>query len=298
MRQVREELYAGSGHLRRRLDDVGFRPFHFRGARDLPGLPTTELAELRAVPPEELVLRPSPRTMKELWPFGRKLALVMAGGRAARLLEEAYQPVMATEEDGLAVTWTRTDLELAGELGARVLALAGVTAGTRILSELSTGPSFASVLLERGARRLGADLADQGSVLVTDSGPGPDTREAERVVLLGAPPDPEARAAHEARGAAVVTCFTCGPTRVAAVEAPAGGHFLFPDLVAAELCDPDTLAPAPPGSRGELVLTHLGSHGTALLRFRTGVTAAAIDWTPCPRSGLRLPRVLDPRTRT
>ena len=47
---------------------------------------------------------------------------------------------------------------------------------------------------------------------------------------------------------------------------------------------------------GEIVLTQLGLSGSALLRWRTGdVTGTAIDATPCPGCGRRVPRVTDVR---
>ena len=277
VRQLREELFAGSPHLRPRLGAAGYEPFRFRGARDLADLPTSDLASLRGTAPEALVLRPSPRAMKELWPFGRKLALVLAGGRAAGLLEESYQPVLATEEDGLAVTWTRTDLALAGELGARLLDLCGVERGPLTL-RLGDTPSFARLVLSEGAQRLGLELGEGAEIVAL---PAADASgiDARHVIALGLPSADRPQAC---------SLWTSGPARVAAVHVPGDdGLRFFPDLVAAECVDEDTLAPA---DEGEVVLTNLGAHGTALLRYRAGLRAR-VDWTPRPPFGA-LPRLI------
>jgi hypothetical protein len=306
VRQLREELYAGSPHLRRRLEAAGYRPWRFRGVEDLAGLPTSDLAELTTLPTRDLLLRPAPRAMKELWPFGRKLALVLAGGRAARLLGQAYDPVLATQEQGLAVTWTQTDLELAGEFGARVLDLCGLTDGAQLDLRLGEEPSFAGLMLARGAQRSGLALEENARSLAVPSahaleqlGRLPNPAALELVLLVGLPPDQDLRRELEqlAPKAKLATCWCCGPARVALVAGPTergtppSDLLLFPDLVAAERVDPATGEPCADGAPGELVLTGLGNHGTALLRFRTGVQAGDIDWNPCPRSGRRLPRV-------
>jgi len=215
--------------------------------------------------------------MKELWPFGRKLALVLAGGRAAGLLEESYQPILATEEEGLAVTWTRTDLAMAGELGARLLDMCGIQRGPLTL-RLGDTPSFASLVLSEGAQRLGIELGEGDEAVAVPAAEARGVR-ARRVVALGLPSEDHPEAC---------SLWTSGPARIAALHVPGDeGLRFFPDLVAAECIDEDTLAPA---DEGELVLTNLGSHGTALLRYRTGLRAR-LDWTPRPPFGA-LPRLV------
>lgn len=295
VRQLREELYAGSPHLRPRLDQAGYEPWRFRGTRDLASLPTSSLAELSALPAQKLLLRPAPRAMKELWPFGRKLALVLAGGRAAHLLGQAYDPVLATEEEGLAVTWTQTDLDLASEFGVRALDVCQLGPGAELDLRLGADPSFASLMLTRGAERWGIALVEGAPALALPTSralevlAGLDNPASlELLLLVGLPPTQDLRQGLErlAPRAKLATCWVCGPARVALIAAPTpmlappADLMFFPDLVAAER-----------GTAGELVLTNLGSHGTALLRYRTGVRASEFDWTPCPHSGLKLPRV-------
>lgn len=67
-----------------------------------------------------------------------------------------------------------------------------------------------------------------------------------------------------------------------------GMHMLFPDLVLAELIDPDTgdAVPVTEGATGELVYTALGRQASPLLRFRTRdhIEVTGLD-CPCERTG-------------
>lgn len=49
----------------------------------------------------------------------------------------------------------------------------------------------------------------------------------------------------------------------------------------AEIIDPETLAPAAPGARGELVLTNLGRGAMPLIRYRTGDLVQPSSGAPC-----------------
>jgi len=51
--------------------------------------------------------------------------------------------------------------------------------------------------------------------------------------------------------------------------------------VYAEVIDPETLRPLPPGAKGELVLTNLASRAMPILRYRTGYTATVME-PGCP----------------
>jgi phenylacetate-CoA ligase len=79
-----------------------------------------------------------------------------------------------------------------------------------------------------------------------------------------------------------------GPTAVECVENPGGLHVLEEDYIA-EVIDPATGAPVPPGELGELVVTNLGRWGSPLIRYRTG-DLVRMDPDPCPcgRPWLRL----------
>jgi phenylacetate-CoA ligase len=79
-----------------------------------------------------------------------------------------------------------------------------------------------------------------------------------------------------------------GPIGVECHENPGGIHLLETECVA-EVIDPDTAEPAPPGRAGELVVTNLGRGGSPVIRYRTG-DLVRVDPSPCPcgRSFLRL----------
>lgn len=65
-------------------------------------------------------------------------------------------------------------------------------------------------------------------------------------------------------------------------------HFMAPDVLHAELIEPESGAPIPwrAGARGELVLTHLARDCQPLVRFRTGdvIELVATDPAPCGRT--------------
>lgn len=72
------------------------------------------------------------------------------------------------------------------------------------------------------------------------------------------------------------------------VENPSGLHLLETDVIA-EILDPATGEPAPPGQEGELVITNLGRLGSPLIRYRTGdLVRADAEPCPCGRELLRL----------
>lgn len=63
-------------------------------------------------------------------------------------------------------------------------------------------------------------------------------------------------------------------------ENPGGFHLLEEECLA-EVIDPQTLEPVPPGAEGELVVTNLGRVGSPLVRYRTG-DRVRVDPRPCP----------------
>jgi phenylacetate-CoA ligase len=79
-----------------------------------------------------------------------------------------------------------------------------------------------------------------------------------------------------------------GPLAVECPENPGGLHLLETECIA-EILDPTTHQPVPPGTSGELVITNLGRIGSPLFRYRTGdLVVGDTDPCPCGRHQLRL----------
>jgi len=75
-------------------------------------------------------------------------------------------------------------------------------------------------------------------------------------------------------------------------EQPSGFH-IYPDMCFIEIIDPETGQRVPDGTPGEIVLTHLDSRGTIVLRYRTGdLIEKGLTREPCPHCGRTCPRLL------
>lgn len=74
---------------------------------------------------------------------------------------------------------------------------------------------------------------------------------------------------------------------------PPSGFHVYPDMCFVEIIDPETEKRVPDGTPGEIVLTHLDSRGTIVLRYRTGdLIEKGITREPCPHCGSTCPRLL------
>jgi phenylacetate-CoA ligase len=81
-----------------------------------------------------------------------------------------------------------------------------------------------------------------------------------------------------------------GPVSYGCPQRPGVLHLIESAFIA-EIIDPESLQPIPPGGRGELVLTNLGRTGSPLLRYRTGdlVERPAKAGCDCGSDDLALP---------
>ena len=74
--------------------------------------------------------------------------------------------------------------------------------------------------------------------------------------------------------------------------APGSGYHLYPDMGHMEIIDPATGEVLPDGSRGEIVFTPIGGHGSVIVRYRTGdISEGGIVWDRCPHCGRTGPRL-------
>ncbi|MBB4285184.1 phenylacetate--CoA ligase family protein [Roseospira goensis] len=95
----------------------------------------------------------------------------------------------------------------------------------------------------------------------------------------------------------LIDSFSLSEVLPVARTVPGGtGVHVFDELVYAEVIDPDSATPLPPGTRGELVLTHLVKEAQPLVRYRTGDLTVLTHTAPLHGRTVNLPRVVFGRT--
>jgi len=180
-RYVREELYPFSAHYRRVFDEAKVDPRRFRSVADLARLPlSTKQDLLRAqTTPEtryDFVLRPNPTTIKEHWPFTRKLALVLGGAGARETLRYRYTPNFLTFTTGrstepVGFAYTPHDLDVLGDAIARMFDVVNVvTPDERVVNLFPFAPHLAFWAVTLGGFRTGRLVVPSGGgkVMGTD----------------------------------------------------------------------------------------------------------------------------------
>jgi phenylacetate-CoA ligase len=224
--------------------------------------------------------------------------------------------------------YTSHDLDRWAQLTARVLTAAGVTADSVVQIPFETGMFDSGFGFLRGAQLIGAsvisvpgeDYARQIRMMhdyrttVLIAMPSDALRLADELAhsdrprglwletaLLGGEPWSEAmRVEIEERLGARATdnyWVRIAATPGVAFECPARcGLHINEDHFLAEIIDPETLEPLPPGSEGELVLTTLEKEALPVIRHRTGDICSLVT-EPC-ECGRTFARITRPRTRT
>ncbi|MFC7336222.1 phenylacetate--CoA ligase family protein [Haloferula chungangensis] len=98
---------------------------------------------------------------------------------------------------------------------------------------------------------------------------------------------------------AIMSTYGFTEAKVAWTEcmAPAGaepsGFHTYPDMGFVEIIDPESGERVPDHHPGEIVITHLDSRGTIVLRYRTGdLIDGGLSHEPCPYCGRRCPRLI------
>jgi phenylacetate-coenzyme A ligase PaaK-like adenylate-forming protein len=76
------------------------------------------------------------------------------------------------------------------------------------------------------------------------------------------------------------------------------GLHIDPQHFYVEILDPETKKPVPEGSPGVFVWSHIGWHGTVILRYWSGdIVEGGMTWGECPNCHLVLPRLFPPFRR-
>ena len=274
-----------------RLAEAGITaPGDIRSLADLPGLPFTGKADLRAH-----------------YPFG-----LLAVDREKIVRVHASS---GTHGKPTVVGYTRADLETWTELMARCMTMAGVRPGMVIHNANGYGLFTGGLGFHQGGERIGATVVPvsggftarqamllrdlRADVLVStpsyalaiaqaiaggDAGDGAVTLGLTLGLFGGEPWTEGMREQIErAIGLTAVNFYglseMCGPGVAAECPARAGLH-VQEDHFAVEVVDPADGRPVPPGTEGELVFTTLTKEAMPLLRYRTG-DIGGLDGAPC-----------------
>ncbi|MFF0712227.1 phenylacetate--CoA ligase family protein [Streptomyces bauhiniae] len=309
LREQIAHLAAGSAFYREKFAHHNVDVTKVRTVEDLAHLPFTEKQELR----DSLVNHP---------PLGAHVAV-----DAGDIVQ--IQASSGTTGSPSYVGLTAADIATWCELGARALYANGFRPGDRLLHAFGMSKGFVGGLpvvqilqymgivdipigAEAGAERLLRVQADQrpNALIGTpyflthlaEQAPkivGRAARElGVRAISVGGEPGgglPSVRdnlealwgaTAREMLGGTDIACTYWGEC-----EAGDGMHFLSPDLMIAELIDPETGEQVTPseGAQGELVYTALRRQASPLLRFRTRdhVVVTGVDCS-CGRTGYKV----------
>ncbi|TSD94117.1 phenylacetate--CoA ligase [Skermania sp. ID1734] len=309
LRQQIAYLAANSAFYLDKFAKNGVDPDNVKTVADLADLPFTEKQELRD-------------SLAQFPPLG---AHVAADGDDIVQIQASSGTTGSPSYVGL----TRSDIATWCELGARALYANGFRPGDRLLHAFGMSKGFVGGLpvvqilhymgivdipigAEAGAERLlrvAADqrpnaligtpyflthLAEQAPAIVGQAA----ANLGVRTISVGGEPGGGllsvrdkleslwGATAREMLGGTDIACTYWGECEVGD-----GMHFLSPDLMIAELINPDTTEQVAPveGAQGELVYTALRRQASPLLRFRTRdhVVVTGTD-CPCGRTGYKV----------
>ena len=272
-----------------RLASVGVMvPGDIGSLADLPGLPFTRKADLRAH-----------------YPFG-----LLAVEREQLVRVHASS---GTHGKPTVVGYTRADLENWTELMARCMTMAGVRPGMIIHNANGYGLFTGGLGFHQGGERIGCTVVPvsggftaRQAMLLRDLGAqvlistpsyalaiaqaiadadGHRSGPQLKLGLFGGEPWTEGMRGQieRALGLTAVNFYglseMCGPGVAAECPARDGLH-VQEDHFAVEVIDPGDGRPVPPGTEGELVFTTLTKEALPLLRYRTGDIGRLAD-APC-----------------
>jgi phenylacetate-CoA ligase len=293
-------VYKNVKFYKKKFDETGFLPEDCQSLEDLSRLPFTTRHDLAQAYPYEMFAVP---------------------------LREVVRIHSSTGSPGAPIVmgYTCRDLRNWAKLAARVLTAAGVDRDDVVQVTLSYGLLTSAFGIHYGVELMGASVIPTGpggtarqvqimrdyrtTVLVSTpsyalvlagemEALGVDAKNLHlKVALLaGEPWTEEMRLEIESR--LYLTAIdhyalseAMGPGVAGECEHRQGMH-LNEDHFLAEVIDPGSCVPLPPGELGELVLTTITKEAVPLVRFRTGdLVRLTYDPCPCGRTYLRLSRI-------
>lgn len=303
IRMVRR-VYENIPFYRKKLDEAGIRPGDIRTLDDLRRLPFTYKQDLR-----------------DNYPYG---LFAVPQAQLARIHASS-----GTTGKQTVVGYTHNDLKIWGEITARALSAAGVTAEDFVHISYGYGLFTGGLGLHEGATTLGASvipvstgntkrqiqiMQDFGSnclcctpsyamhIAETMQQMGVDPSSLKlRAGIFGAEPWTEAmrRRIEEMMRIKAYDIYgmseLMGPGVAYECSAQDGMH-INEDHFIVEVIDPETGEPVPDGEKGELVFTCISKEALPLIRYRTrDISAVTREKCSCGRTFLRMKK---PQGRT
>lgn len=303
IRMVRR-VYENVPFYRKKLDEMGIQPGDIRTLDDLRRLPFTYKQDLR-----------------DNYPYG---LFAVPRAQLARIHASS-----GTTGKQTVVGYTHNDLKIWGEITARALCAAGVTAEDFVHISYGYGLFTGGLGLHEGATTLGASvipvstgntkrqiqiMQDFGSnclcctpsyamhIAETMQQMGVDPSSLKlRAGVFGAEPWTEAmrRRIEEMMHIRAYDIYgmseLMGPGVAYECSAQDGMH-INEDHFIVEVIDPETGEPVPDGEKGELVFTCISKEALPLIRYRTrDISAVTREKCSCGRTFLRMKK---PQGRT
>lgn len=303
IRMVRR-VYENVPFYRKKLDEMGIQPGDIRTLDDLRRLPFTYKQDLR-----------------DNYPYG---LFAVPRAQLARIHASS-----GTTGKQTVVGYTHNDLKIWGEITARALSAAGVTAEDFVHISYGYGLFTGGLGLHEGATTLGASvipvstgntkrqiqiMQDFGSnclcctpsyamhIAETMQQMGVDPSSLKlRAGIFGAEPWTEAmrRRIEEMMRIKAYDIYgmseLMGPGVAYECSAQDGMH-INEDHFIVEVIDPETGEPVPDGEKGELVFTCISKEALPLIRYRTrDISAVTREKCSCGRTFLRMKK---PQGRT
>ncbi|MGB9660961.1 MAG: phenylacetate--CoA ligase family protein [Moorellaceae bacterium] len=295
-----ERAFFNVPHYRQAFQEIGLEPGDIQSLEDLSKLPFTTKDDLR-----------------ENYPFGM-FAVPMS--EIVRIHSSS-----GTTGKPTVVGYTRQDINVWAELMARALVCGGATRNDIIHNAYGYGLFTGGLGVHYGAERLGASvipisggntkrqvmiMRDFGSTVLTctpsyalhiaevmeEMGISPAELKLKAGIFGAEPWSENMRREIERRlGISAVDIYglseVIGPGVAIECQVKNGLH-IYGDHFLAEVIDPVTGEPLPPGQVGELVLTSLTKEALPVIRYRTrDVTAILPGECPCGRTGVRIARI-------
>ena len=300
LKETVEWVYERVPFYRRTLDEAGVKPKSIKALEDIAKLPFTVKHDLRdnypfglcAVPLSEVVRvhassgttgKPitGPYTAEDLqqWTDCMARNLWAAGVRPDDIAQNAYGHGLFTGGLGFHQGLSRlgcTVVPTSSGLTERQIMLMKDFGATALFST----PSYALTIAERAAEMKVDIRALPLRVGVFGAEPWSTAMRQEIEERMGIK-------AHEAYGLTELS----GPGVGFDCVAQDGIH-LNEDHFLAEIIDPQTLAPVPPGERGELVFTSLQRRAMPMLRYRTkDITRLRREKCRCGRTFIKMDKI-------